>query len=214
MIDNKHQLNTPLKAFWFLSKTMQCLLRERRDRWEGFAPEKKPTDLIIDAGHMNDGDVSERAEKVESRDVTNKKLDWLLFTNSSTKLDFRVAYQYSRMIDSKYLCTRAYPWDSAHCVEKLIGNPNFDQFGGEFVKVIPHDCKFGDCYRCRRNWTEADLHFVLKSVGMMISSWSLYNAKNTSTRVMVIISLLKLSISHFFFWNNNFIYLRRYELII
>ena len=187
-------LHDPLRTFWFLSKTHQLALRARRENWENFDSvddvnfesdryQEHELETLLDT---NDGDEDEHDAKTEQRFVFNAKLEWLLFHNPATKFDFLTAYIYTRTIDAYYYCSEAYPYDSCHCRKKMQKNLRTDMFSRRpFKQFIPDAAFFAFCVICNGNWTEADLHFILKSLGIMTTAAILLKVKEGLTTKMV-----------------------------
>ena len=88
-------------------------------------------------------------------------------------MNVKVAYVYSRLSDSGYLCGRPFPWLQAHC----------DSSGYTTSRlgiVVEDGFRLVYCKKCTLNYAEVDLHFIKKSTAILLAARALLHAKETS----------------------------------
>ena len=142
------------------------------------------TDLVQPM-FINDGDRNERSEKTEPRNVINLKLEYLMNVCATTFLKFDIGNLYARTTDSKYLCDRGFPWESAHCKEFIADDVVVRHPFGPKRKYIPDGAKFALCGKCDGNFAESDLHILLKSMAMVLAAKAVLHVKQTVTAKLV-----------------------------
>ena len=174
--DVKVEVRNPLQCSWFYPLSVQSQLRFRLLELAG-----RPvaaTRIINDRGKLNTTDYRENRYKTEGRTVHNSKLEFLLILNESTRMNLKTAFVYACQADSGNICGKGYPWTQGHCPTKPVGIGEIDvDFG---------DKSFVYCTQCTMNYTECDLHFLMKSTALLMAASGLVHARETCTAVVSI----------------------------
>ena len=164
----------PLLTYWFYPLAVQSKLRFRIMIANGISVSRVRS--INDAGSLNRGDRKENKFKTEGRNLHNAKMEFIIIINEPTRMNLKVAFVYSRTSDSGYLCGKSFPWTQGHCDSE----PNSQvELGVNFEGFRVVNCK-----SCTKNFTECDLHFLVKSTAVLMAAVGLLHAKESSKMVV------------------------------
>ena len=168
------QLQDPLRCSWFYPLAIQSQLRFRLLEIAGRPVAKVRT--INDRGKLNTCDKRENGFKTEGRRVHNSKMEFLLILNVTTRMDLKTAFVYACQADSANVCGKGFPWTQGHCTTQPaeIGEIEVDFDGKSLVF----------CSKCTLNYTECDLHFLMKSTALLMAASGLVHARETCVTVV------------------------------